>query len=120
MAYKYAGKDFVERREYTPFSDDEARAKFTYFREAESKINGGPAPLPRPVGCGTNSGYMKHFKLKEERCAPCKAAHTQVELKRQRAQALAQKIGANGNRISSTSRIKNGPGSAANTSPGPD
>jgi len=88
MSYAFSGKIIAEDRYYIPAGEDEARAKFAYFRDAEAKINGGPAPLPEPrygaSKCGTNGGYMRHFRLNEERCAPCKAAHTRVELKRQR------------------------------------
>lgn len=90
--YRYGGKvPYLSR--YVPFGEREAAAKFAYFRKAEEKINGGPAPIKtEPGACGTNSGYMKHFRLNEERCDACKAAHTQVELKRQRASRRALEI----------------------------
>lgn len=85
MSYKYAGKRPTRTHYYMPADDREMAARFAYFREAEAGINGGPAP-DQPYGeCGTNGGYMRHWRLREERCAPCKAAHTAVELKRQRA-----------------------------------
>jgi hypothetical protein len=87
--YKYAGKHPTRRHYYMPADDRELVAKFAYFREAEAGINGGPAPMQDQGECGTNGGYMKHWRRKEERCDPCKAAHTVVELKRQRASGMA-------------------------------
>jgi hypothetical protein len=91
VSYQFAGKPGVllldEDRPHFPASEDEARAKFAYFRKAEAGINGGPGPIVLRFGaseCGSNGGYMRHWRLKEERCAPCKAAHVAVELKRQR------------------------------------
>jgi hypothetical protein len=86
MAYTFKGKS-DERLKPGPHvlaSEEEAVAKFAYFREAESKINGGPVPfyaipdeLPplRPrldiPECGTYSGYARHIRLKDEPCRPC-------------------------------------------------
>lgn len=86
MSYVFGGKVITEDRYYNAVSEDEARAKFAYFREAESKINGGPAPIQGPrygaSKCGTNGGYMRHFRLKEKRCDSCKAAHVRAEMVR--------------------------------------
>jgi hypothetical protein len=88
MAYQFAGTPDTllldEDRPHYPASEEEARAKFAYFRDAESKINGGPAPiyaLPDPLKPlrprldvpehGTNSGYARHMRLKETPCRPC-------------------------------------------------
>lgn len=86
MTYTFKGKsdEHLKRGPNPPASEEEAVAKFAYFREAESKINGGPAPfygipgeLPplRPrldiPDCGTYSGYARHIRLKEEPCRPC-------------------------------------------------
>ena len=72
MSYEYGGK---ERSEYVPFSTEEVAAKFAHFRKAEESINGGPWPEI----CGTDQGYYRHFRLNEERCEPCKAAHSKAK-----------------------------------------
>ena len=74
MSYKYAGKARPSNA-YVPASEDEAAAKFAYFRKSESLINGGPEPIEYRSGCGTDAGYFRHRKLKEEQCQPCKDAH---------------------------------------------
>ena len=93
MAYQFSGTPDVllldEDRPHYPVSEEEARAKFAYFRKAEQGINGGPGPILPNGDCGTNGGYMKHWRRKETQCAPCKAAHVAVELKRQRKARVA-------------------------------
>jgi hypothetical protein len=82
--YKGKGDKNLKRGPNPPASEEEAAAKFAYFREAESKINGGPVPfyatpteLP-PLRlrldipeCGTNPGYARHVRLKEEPDRAC-------------------------------------------------
>ncbi len=85
MGYKYAGKHSTRKHYYMPADDRELAAKFAYFRQAEAGINGGPASELDRGECGTNGGYMKHWRRKEEQCSPCNAAHTFVELLRRRA-----------------------------------
>jgi hypothetical protein len=82
MSYKYAGKDFKRPTHFIPASEDEARAKFAYFRAAEAKINGGPEPIEYRSGCGSDAGYFKHRSLKEDQCQPCKDGHAAAEAKR--------------------------------------
>ena len=86
MTYEYKGKSDspLKRGPHVLASVEEAAAKFAYFREAEAKINGGPATYygePAPLAplrprrdipeCGTNSGYARHIRLKEAPCRPC-------------------------------------------------
>lgn len=86
MNYTYKGKsdEHLKRGPNPPASEEEAAAKFAYFREAESKINGGfvpfyaiPDELPplRPrldiPEHGTYSGYARHIRKKETPCRPC-------------------------------------------------
>lgn len=100
MSYQYAGKNHSTREpRHVPFSREEMAAKIAYYREAESKINGGPAPIytpPAPLkpirprldipDCGTNSGYARHMRLKQEPCRPCLDArgHYQREYRARR------------------------------------
>lgn len=72
--YKYAGKVHPLRQtDYAPMSEAEAKARFAYFREAESRIYLGPEVRPRNTAplCGTYSGYVKHRKTKETPCRKC-------------------------------------------------
>lgn len=92
--YKFAGKQQPVRiLKFAPISEDEARAKFAYFRKAESQINGGPAPIyvePKPprkykprqrkiADCGTSPGYSRHIRLKEKSCTPCLVARREYQ-----------------------------------------
>jgi hypothetical protein len=80
MSYQYGGKK--PSNEHVPATEDEARAKFAYFRKSEDLINGGPEPIGYRSGCGSDAGYFKHRKLKEEQCQPCKDAHAAEGTKR--------------------------------------
>lgn len=69
--------------EHQPASEDEARAKFAYFRNAEASIDAGPLAyepaLPlrkrgKAVECGTHSGYKHHIITHTEPCRDCKNA----------------------------------------------
>jgi hypothetical protein len=86
VTYKFKGKsdETLKRGPNPPASVEEAAAKFAYFREAESKINGGPVPfyvIPQDLPplrprldipeCGTNSGYARHIRLNEEPDRAC-------------------------------------------------
>lgn len=82
MGYVYNGKIREIRPRYTPFSQAETRAKFAYFREAETHIYLGPAPetqirarRPQPI-CGTYSGWAKHRRDNTPKCRDCMDAHT--------------------------------------------
>ena len=81
--YQYNGKVLQAHTEYVPFSTEEVAAKFAHYRESEELINGGPWPET----CGTNPGYYRHLRLNEERCDPCKAAHSKSERERTQKQA---------------------------------
>lgn len=75
--YKYAGKVHPLRQtDYAPMSEAEAKARFAYFREAESRIYLGPEVRPRNTAplCGTYSGWSKHMRGKEKPCRACKNA----------------------------------------------
>ena len=88
MAYKHHSLGHV------PAGEDEARAKFAYFREAEAGINGGPAsaetPAPEPLPvpkklklkrpappprnipkCGEYSGWSRHNREGTDPCRAC-------------------------------------------------
>lgn len=78
MAYTYKGAEPLDRNRYIPISDEEAAAKFAYFRKSESQINGGPR---RPVTCGTISGYRRHLADKETPCQRCRQAHNDYHRK---------------------------------------
>lgn len=81
MSYRYNGKDKQER--YIPADHEEVKAKFARYRDAESQINGGPAPVyiepaPMPVRprrkeaeCGTHGGYKRHRKDGPVTCRSC-------------------------------------------------
>jgi hypothetical protein len=129
VSYQYAGKDFKEPTRYVPASEDEARAKFAYFRDAEDKINGGPAPIiyatPKPLKpirprldiplCGTCSGYARHIRLRQEPCRPCLDARRNYQREyraRKRATGIAgiaPKIIHTGNRIDTARPNKTAP-----------
>lgn len=73
--YQYGGQ--------TPAEAEEAhvRAKFAYFRKAESTIDAGPAKTlyqPAPLRarkaapeCGTNYGYQHHINTGTAPCREC-------------------------------------------------
>ncbi len=85
MSYNYHGKNHdIREPRYIPFSREEMAAKIAYYRDAESRINGGPAAIytpPAPLkpmrprldipDCGTNSGYARHMRLGQEPCRSC-------------------------------------------------
>lgn len=125
MGYKYAGKHPTRTQYYMPPDEREMAAKFAYFREAENGINGGPAPIQANGECGTNGGYMKHWRRKEERCDPCKAAHVRAEMVRYWVQKrlmpnpqainnnrreMMPEIAQSTSKIGSTRQHKSGPG----------
>ena len=75
--------NYFRVKEHVPASEDEARAKFAYFRNAEATIDVGPEDytpaLPlRPRGveslCGTHSGYVKHVRDHTDPCHDCRNA----------------------------------------------
>lgn len=67
-------------------SEDEARAKFAYFRKAEEEINAGviyePAPIPdsafEPL-CGTHAGYTAHYRSGTSPCRACREAKARYQ-----------------------------------------
>jgi len=79
--YQYGGKTYPQ-----PADSDEAhtRAKFEYFRTAESGIDVGPAVVeyqPAPIRkrgqspeCGTHSGYKNHIITRTTPCRDCSNA----------------------------------------------
>jgi len=82
MSYKYAGNKKPQPSGHIPATEEEARAKFAYFRKSEDLINGGPEPIGYRSGCGSDAGYFKHRSLNEEQCQDCKDAHAAAGTKR--------------------------------------
>ena len=95
MAYQFKGKretPVVQTEPHVPMGEEETRAKFAYFRNAERNINGGPYIKPvkparvtpirprsdKPI-CGTHSGYIQHLKKKHVPCRPCVDAGMQYQ-----------------------------------------
>ena len=81
MAYKYRPKPVTD---IALEEEAHTRAKFDYFRKAESSIDLGPAVIewrPAPLRyrgkraeCGTNSGYRTHITNQTTPCQACKVA----------------------------------------------
>lgn len=55
----------------------EAKNAYWHDRDAQHRQERGLSPRPRKkvAECGTRSGYMRHLRLKEPTCAPCRAAN---------------------------------------------
>jgi len=90
MGYQYSRKPLVDEETHT-------RAKFDYFRKAESAIDVGPEeyqPAPFRIRgvvaqCGTHSGYKTHITNHTAPCQECREAraHYQREYRARKAAA---------------------------------